>query len=120
MHHEQDMRKMGGLWTLMPITYAVMMIGTLAITGVGIPGLDLGFAGFYSKDTIINSAFVAGRTNGVAEFAFVCGVLAAGLTSFYSWRLIFMTFHGTAKWKHPEARSPRRRSRQRRAGGEPQ
>ena len=50
MHHEQDMRKMGGLWKRLPITYAVMLIGTLAITGVGIPGLEIGFAGFYSKD----------------------------------------------------------------------
>ena len=99
MHHEQDMRKMGALWKLLPVTYGVMLIGTLAITGVGIPGLDLGFAGFYSKDTIINAAFVAGRQNGgVANFAFVVGLLAAGLTSFYSWRLIFMTFHGKAKW----------------------
>jgi NADH-quinone oxidoreductase subunit L len=98
MHHEQDMRKMGALWKRLPVTYAVMMIGTLAITGVGIPGLDLGFSGFYSKDTIINAAFVAGRTSGVAAFAFVAGLLAAGLTSFYSWRLIFMTFHGHAKW----------------------
>jgi NADH-quinone oxidoreductase subunit L len=76
-----------------------MLIGTLAITGVGLPGLDLGFAGFYSKDAIINSAWAA-RTNPVDGFAFVAGVLAAGLTSFYSWRLIFMTFHGHAKWRH--------------------
>ena len=68
MHHEQDMRKMGALWKLLPVTYAVMMIGTLAITGVGIPGVDLGFAGFYSKDAIINSAFVAGRTDGDLQF----------------------------------------------------
>ena len=61
MHHEQDMRKMGGLWRQMPITYAVMLIGTLAITGVGIPGLDLGFAGFYSKDAIINAAYAGMR-----------------------------------------------------------
>ena len=100
MHHEQDMRRMGGLWRRIPITYAVMMIGTLAITGVGIPGLDLGFAGFYSKDAIINSAYVAGHANPIAAFAFVCGLLAAGLTSFYSWRLVFMTFHGKAKWGH--------------------
>jgi len=98
MHHEQDMRAMGGLWRRTPITYVVMLIGTLAITGVGIPGLDLGFAGFYSKDAIINSAWAA-RTNPVDGFAFVAGVLAAGLTSFYSWRLIFMTFHGHAKWR---------------------
>jgi NADH-quinone oxidoreductase subunit L len=100
MHHEQDMRKMGALWKLMPITYAVMLIGTIAITGVGIPHLDLGFAGFYSKDAIIDSAFVASRTTPLAGFAFWVGVFAAGLTSFYSWRLIFMTFHGHAKWGH--------------------
>jgi NADH-quinone oxidoreductase subunit L len=102
MHHEQDMRKMGALWKLMPITYAVMMIGTLAITGVGIPGLDLGFAGFYSKDAIINAAYaVSHHGDGAAAFAFIISVIAAGLTSFYSWRLIFMTFHGHAKWGQP-------------------
>jgi NADH-quinone oxidoreductase subunit L len=101
MHHEQDLRKMGDLWNKIPITYAVMLIGTLAITGVGLPGIDIGFAGFYSKDALINSAFMAGRGgDGTATFAFVAGVLAAGLTSFYSWRLIFMTFHGHAKWGH--------------------
>jgi len=100
MHHEQDMRKMGGLWKYLPVTYAVMTIGTLAITGFGIPGLG-GFAGFYSKDTIIESAFAAGHEfGGVAYFAFVVAVFAAGLTAFYSWRLAFMTFHGTAKWEH--------------------
>ena len=100
MHHEQDMRKMGALWNKIPVTYGVMIVGTLAITGVGLPGLDLGFAGFYSKDAIINAAFVAGRTMPTGTFAFIAGVLAAGLTSFYSWRLIFMTFHGHAKWGH--------------------
>ncbi len=98
MHHEQDMRRMGALWKKLPVTYLVMLIGTLAITGVGIPGLDLGFAGFYSKDAIINAAWAAGRTSPVSEFAMISGILAAGLTSFYSWRLIFMTFHGHAKW----------------------
>jgi NADH-quinone oxidoreductase subunit L len=98
MHHEQDMRKMGGLWKYLPVTYGVMTIGTLAITGFGIPGIDLGFAGFYSKDTIIEASWAAGRTNGVAQFAFVVSLLAAGLTAFYSWRLAFMTFHGKAKW----------------------
>ena len=100
MHHEQDMRKMGGLWRLMPITYAVMLIGTIAITGMGLPGLELGFAGFYSKDAIIESAFVAGQHNPVGMFAFIIGVIVAGLTAFYSWRLVFMTFHGHAKWGH--------------------
>ncbi len=104
MHHEQDMRKMGGLWKLLPVTYAVMTIGTLAITGVGIPGLELGFAGFYSKDAIIESAFAAASHGGgaTAYFAFVIGVFAAGLTSFYSWRLAFMTFHGKANWAHDD------------------
>jgi NADH-quinone oxidoreductase subunit L len=99
MHHEQDMRRMGALWKLLPVTYAVMMIGTLAITGVGLPGVDIGFAGFYSKDAIINAAYRASVTDGgAAGFAFVISLLAAGLTSFYSWRLVFMTFHGNAKW----------------------
>ena len=98
MHHEQDMRKMGGLWRMLPMTYAVMMIGTLAITGVGLPGLDLGFAGFYSKDAIINAAFTASRHDGISGFAFFIALAAAGLTSFYSWRLVIMTFHGKAKW----------------------
>jgi len=98
MHHEQDMRKMGALRKLLPVTYAVMLIGTLSITGVGLPRIDLGFSGFYSKDAIINAAFVAGQANPISYFAFVAGLLGAGLTSFYSWRLIFMTFHGHAKW----------------------
>ena len=100
MHHEQDMRKMGGLWKYLPVTYAVMVIGTLAITGFGIPGLEIGFAGFYSKDAIIESAYAAGQQNPIAYFAFIVGLLAAALTAFYSWRLAFMTFHGTAKWQH--------------------
>jgi NADH-quinone oxidoreductase subunit L len=100
MHHEQDMRAMGGLWKRIPVTYAVMLIGTLAITGVGIPYVELGFAGFYSKDAIINAAYNASPGNLPAAFAFVVGIVAAGLTSFYSWRLIFMTFHGKAKWDH--------------------
>ena len=103
MHHEQDMRKMGGLWKYLPVTYAVMVIGTLAITGFGIPGVELGFAGFYSKDAIIESAWAASGKNGIASFAFVVGLLAAGLTAFYSWRLAFMTFHGTAKWDSAHA-----------------
>ena len=99
MHHEQDMRAMGGLWKKIPITYAVMLVGTLAITGVGLPYVDLGFAGFYSKDAIIDAAYLASSKGmGAGGFAFIVGVLAAGLTSFYSWRLIFMTFHGKPKW----------------------
>jgi NADH-quinone oxidoreductase subunit L len=98
VHHEQDMRKMGALWKPLPITYAVMLIGTISITGIGLPGVDLGFSGFYSKDAIIDAAYVAGRANPFSNFAFFAGVIAAGLTSYYSWRLIFMTFHGRAKW----------------------
>ena len=101
MHHEQDMRKMGALWKLLPVTYAVMLIGTLSITGVGFPPLDLGLSGLYSKYAIINAAYLAGHADPFAEFAFVAGLLAAGLTSFYSWRLIFMTFHDHAKWGAP-------------------
>lgn len=100
MHHEQDMRKMGGLWKLLPVTYAVMTIGTIAITGLGIPGVG-GFAGFYSKDSIIESAF-ASAANGhsaMGLFAFFVGILAAGLTAYYSWRLVFMTFHNKPVWK---------------------
>ncbi|MDB5431146.1 MAG: NADH-quinone oxidoreductase subunit, partial [Caulobacter sp.] len=62
MHHEQDMRKMGGLYKYLPVTYAVMTIGTIAITGFGVPGLG-GFAGFYSKDAIIEAAYTAGQAN---------------------------------------------------------
>ncbi|MGZ3304839.1 MAG: NADH-quinone oxidoreductase subunit L [Asticcacaulis sp.] len=99
MHHEQDMRKMGGLWKLLPITYAVMTIGTIAITGLGIPHTQIGFAGFFSKDAILEDAWAAhGTPEGM--FAFVMGIAAALLTSFYSWRLIMMTFHGKKHWEH--------------------
>ena len=94
MGDEQDMRRMGGLRSRIPQTYWLMVIGTLSLTGVGIPGL-VGFAGFHSKDIIIEAAFAGGA--GVAEFAFIAGVAAAAMTSFYSWRLIFLTFHGDAR-----------------------
>ncbi|MGQ0531182.1 MAG: NADH-quinone oxidoreductase subunit L [Caulobacteraceae bacterium] len=97
LHHEQDMRNMGGLRTPMPITWAMMIIGTLALTGLGIPGLG-GFAGFYSKDAIIEAAY--GSRGIGAQFAFWCGVSAALLTSFYSWRLAFMTFEGRYRGPH--------------------
>jgi NADH-quinone oxidoreductase subunit L len=91
LHHEQDMRYMGGVRKPMTITWAMMTIGTFALIGFGIPGLG-GFAGFYSKDAIIEAAY---GSNGIgAQFAFWCGVTAALLTSFYSWRLAFMTFEG--------------------------
>ena len=94
MHHEQDMRNYGGLRHKLPMTFWAMMIGTLAITGVGIPllylGFPVGFAGFVSKDAIIESAY-AGTAGG---YAFWLLVIAALMTSFYSWRLMFLTFYG--------------------------
>ncbi len=103
MHHEQDMRKMGGLWKLLPVTYATMMIGTIAITGLGMPGVG-GFAGFYSKDSILESAYAAATTGHSAAgmFAFFIGISAALLTAYYSWRLVFMTFHNKPVWKEEE------------------
>ena len=91
MHHEQDMRNYGGLRKKMPITFMAMLIGTLAITGVGIPLTGwIGFAGFASKDAVIESAY-AGTAGG---YAFWMLVIAALFTSFYSWRLMFLTFWG--------------------------
>ncbi len=95
MHHEQDMRNYGGLRHKIPYTFWAMMIGTLAITGVGIPFTHIGFAGFLSKDAIIESAW--GGEGAAATYGFVLLVLAAAMTSFYSWRLIFMTFYGEAR-----------------------
>ena len=92
MHHEQDMRKMGGLARAIPFTWAMMLIGNLALTGVGIPYLNIGLAGFYSKDAIINSAF--GAHTGIGTYAFTLLIVSAGMTSFYSWRQFLMTFHG--------------------------
>ena len=93
MHHEQDMRHMGGLSKKIPITYWMMIIGTLALTGVGIPGVPfLGFAGFFSKDSIIEAAYAHGGN--IGSMAFWLLVVAALFTSFYSWRLIHLTFHG--------------------------
>ncbi|MEM7470847.1 MAG: NADH-quinone oxidoreductase subunit L [Pseudomonadota bacterium] len=94
MHHEQDMRNYGGLRHKIPKTFWAMMIGTLAITGVGIPllyiGFPVGFAGFVSKDAIIESAYAATPMG----YAFWLLVVAALFTSFYSWRLMFLTFYG--------------------------
>ncbi len=89
MSDEQDMRKMGGIYTLLPGTYAVMWIGSLALAGIPF------FAGYYSKDLIIEAAFAAGE--GMGRYAYVMGMAAALLTAFYSWRLLFMTFHGRAR-----------------------
>lgn len=99
-HHEQDMRNMGGFAKYMPLTYGAMMIGTIAIIGLGMPHV-WGLSGFFSKDAIIETAFAAGM-KGVpfAQMAFWFGILAALLTSFYSWRLIYMTFHGPRAEAH--------------------
>jgi NADH-quinone oxidoreductase subunit L len=92
MSDEQDMRRMGGLARLIPATCIVMWIGNLALAGI--PPL----AGSYSKDAIISAAYLA-HTN-IGAYAFVCTVLAAFLTAFYSWRLLFMTFHGPSRADH--------------------
>jgi NADH-quinone oxidoreductase subunit L len=86
MHHEQDIRMMGGLWRKIPSTYVVMFLGTLALTGFPMT------SGFFSKDAIIEAAFAS--KNPLAFYGFLCTVAAACLTSFYSWRLMFKTFHG--------------------------
>jgi len=86
MSDEQDMRKMGGIWKAIPLTYALMWIGSLALAGV--PPL----AGFFSKDIILESAFAA--HTGLGYYAFALGIVAAVLTALYSWRLIILTFHG--------------------------
>ncbi len=86
MSGEQDMRNMGGIWRKMPITYGYMWIGSLALAGLPF------FAGYYSKDMILEAAYAASSAS--ARFAFAVGILAALMTAFYSWRLIFLTFHG--------------------------
>jgi NADH-quinone oxidoreductase subunit L len=89
MSGEQDMRKMGGIWKKIPFTYAYMWIGSLALAGMPF------FAGYYSKDIILEAALGAGTPAGY--YAFALGITAALLTAFYSWRLIFLTFHGTPR-----------------------
>ncbi|TBZ86223.1 NADH-quinone oxidoreductase subunit L [Rhizobium leguminosarum bv. viciae] len=95
---EQDMRYMGGLWPHIKVTAVLMIIGTLAITGFGIPFTPIGFAGFFSKDVIIEATYASHSP--VAGFAFSLLVIAALFTSFYSWRLIFMTFFGKPRASH--------------------
>jgi NADH-quinone oxidoreductase subunit L len=89
---EQDMRKMGGVWRLIPITYVLMWIGSLALAGMPI------FAGYYSKDIILEAAFASGSVTGF--IAFWLGIAAALMTAFYSWRLLFLTFHGKPRADH--------------------
>src|SRR5260370_1350895 len=92
MSGEQDMRKMGGLWRLIWITYVLMWIGSLALAGIW------PFAGYFSKDTILEAAWASGT--GVGLYGFVLGTFAAFLTAFYSWRLLFLTFHGEPRADH--------------------
>lgn len=89
MHHEQNIQKMGGIWKKIPITYAMMWIGSLALAGFP------PFAGFYSKDVILEAAFMS--HNPLGKFAYAMGVTAAFLTAFYSWRLLFLTFHSKTR-----------------------
>src|SRR6266436_3869738 len=86
MGGEQDMRRMGGLWNRIPITYALMWIGSLSLAGIPI------FAGYYSKDMILSASWAAGTA--VGRYSFCLGIFTAFLTAFYSWRLLIMTFHG--------------------------
>jgi len=86
---EQDMRKMGGLWRVIPVTYVLMWIGNLALAGIW------PFAGYYSKDVILEAAWASGT--GAGLYAFWLGIVTAFLTAFYSWRVIFLTFHGTPR-----------------------
>src|SRR6476469_5292669 len=99
MHHEQDMRYYGALRKEIPLTFWAMMAGTLAITGVGIYEVG-GFAGYHSKDAILEVSWARGTE--MAHFAFWLGAFAALLTSFYSWRLIFLTFFGKPRWAQSE------------------
>lgn len=92
MNGEQDMRKMGGIWKKLPVTYGYMWLGSLALAGIPM------FAGFYSKDAILESAFAA--HTGAGQFAYWMGIFAAFMTAFYSWRLLFMTFHGKTRADH--------------------
>jgi NADH-quinone oxidoreductase subunit L len=92
MSDEQDMRRMGGLARLIPLTYAVMWAGSLALGGI------FPFAGYYSKDAIIEAAWAAGT--GIGQYGFWCTLIAAFLTTFYTWRLLFMTFHGKPRADH--------------------
>jgi NADH-quinone oxidoreductase subunit L len=92
MSDEQDMRKMGGLARIIPVTCTVMWIGNWALAGLP------PFSGWYSKDAIISATYAAGT--GIGMYAFICTVLAAFLTAFYSWRLLFMTFHGQSRADH--------------------
>jgi NADH-quinone oxidoreductase subunit L len=92
MSDEQDMRKMGGIWRAVPITYVTMWIGSLALGGIP------PFAGYFSKDAILEAAYASGTA--IGTYGFILGTVAAFLTAFYSWRLLIMTFHGKPRANH--------------------
>jgi NADH-quinone oxidoreductase subunit L len=92
LHGEQDMRKMGGMWRIIPYTYVLMWIGNLALAGLP------PFAGFFSKDMILESAWAS--ETAVGHFAYWLGIIAAFCTAFYSWRLLIMTFHNAPRADH--------------------
>lgn len=91
MHHEQDITKMGGLWNKIPVTYAFMVIGSVALAGI------YPFAGYYSKDLILEASYANGSQ--AAIMAFCLGLVAAFFTAFYSARLLFLAFHGRCQYK---------------------
>ncbi len=95
MHHEQDMRKMGGLWKYMPLTCLMMLLGNLALIGTPF------FSGFYSKDSIIE-AVAASHIPG-SGFAYFAVMVSVFVTALYSFRLYFWVFHGKARWGHTDA-----------------
>jgi len=99
-HHVQEMPRMGGLRRKMPITAYTMLIGVIAISGLAIPVLNVGFSGFYSKDAIVASALAYSQLNPVHTLLFVTPLVTAGITAFYMFRLWFLTFSGTPRDQH--------------------
>ncbi|MCG4273985.1 NADH-quinone oxidoreductase subunit L [Acetobacter senegalensis] len=92
VHDEQNMFRMGGLWKKLPLTYVVMWIGSLALAGV------FPFAGYWSKDAILNALWASGSS--MSHYAWTLGTITAFITAFYSWRLLFLVFHGTPADEH--------------------
>ena len=92
MSGEQDLRKMGGLWKLIPVTYVLLWVGNLALAGIPL------FSGYFSKDSILEAAYAAGTPVGM--YAYWLGIITAFLTAFYSWRLLFLAFHGKSRADH--------------------
>ena len=89
---EQDIRRMGGIWKMIPVTYVMLWVGSLALAGIPL------FAGYFSKDAVLAAAYAAGTP--VGTYAYWIGIITAGLTAFYSMRLLFLTFHGKPRADH--------------------